>query len=87
MRLGEFALDAQGDGRSGPVKLVIRPERVRVTPGEPSGPNCVPGMVERVVYVGSTTQVHVRLPGGEAVQSLTANTATSPTGRPARRSA
>ena len=71
--LGEFALDAAGDGPAGPVKLVIRPERVRVAPGEAAGPNCLPGMVERVVYVGSTTQVHVRLPGGEAVQSLTAN--------------
>jgi hypothetical protein len=30
-------------------------------------------MVERVVYVGATTQVHVRLPGGEAIQALTAN--------------
>ena len=78
VRLGEFALDAQGDGPSGPVKLVIRPERVRVTPGEASGPNCVPGMVERVVYVGSTTQIHVRLPGGEAVQSLTASTGDIP---------
>ena len=56
------------------MKLVIRPERVRVT-GRRSGggPNCLPGMVERVVYVGATTQVHVRLPGGEALQALTAN--------------
>ena len=35
-------------------------------------------MVERVVYVGSTTQVHVRLPDGEALQSLTANTGAVP---------
>ena len=87
VRLGGFALEAQGEAPAGPVKLVIRPERVRVAPGEAAGPNCVPGMVERVVYVGSTTQVHVRLPGGEAVQSLTPTPATSPTGRRARRSA
>jgi len=73
VHLGDFLLDAVGDGPAGPVKLVIRPERVRVSPGEPSGPNCVPAMVERVVYVGATTQVHVRLPGGEAIQALTAN--------------
>jgi spermidine/putrescine transport system ATP-binding protein len=73
VHLGEFTLDAIGDGPAGPVKLVIRPERVRVAPGEAAGPNCLPGMVERVVYVGATTQVHVRLPGGEAVQALTAN--------------
>jgi spermidine/putrescine transport system ATP-binding protein len=73
VRLGDFTLDAVGDGPAGPVKLVIRPERVRVSLGEPSGPNCVPAMVERVVYVGATTHVHVRLPGGEAIQALTAN--------------
>ena len=73
VHLGEFTLDAAGDGPAGPVKLVIRPERVRVTAGEAAGPNCLPGMVERVVYVGATTQVHVRLPGGEALQALTAN--------------
>ena len=73
VHLGEFTLDAIGDGPAGPVKLVIRPERVRVAAGEAAGPNCLPGMVERVVYIGATTQVHVRLPGGEALQALTAN--------------
>jgi spermidine/putrescine transport system ATP-binding protein len=73
VHLGEFTLDAAGEGPAGPVKLVIRPERVRVIAGEAAGPNCLPGMVERVVYVGATTQVHVRLPGGEALQALTAN--------------
>ena len=61
-----------GSRHGGRIDLAgIRP--VRITPGEVRGPNGVPGMVERVVYVGSTTQIHVRLPGGEAVQSLTAN--------------
>jgi spermidine/putrescine transport system ATP-binding protein len=73
VHLGGFTLDAVGDGPAGPVKLVIRPERVRVAAGEPTGPNCVPAMVERVVYVGATTHVHVRLPGGEAIQAMTAN--------------
>ena len=78
VRIGDFRLDARGDGPAGPVKLVIRPERVRVTPGEASGTNSLPGMVERVVYVGSTTRIHVRLPNGDAVQSLTANTGEVP---------
>ena len=55
------------------MKLVIRPERVHVAAGEAAGPNCMPAMVERVVYVGSTTRVHVRLPTGEALQSLITN--------------
>ncbi len=73
VRLGEFQLEAIGDGPAGRVKLVIRPERVRVDAAEPNGDNCVPAMVERVVFVGSTTHVHVRLPSGQAIQSLVAN--------------
>ena len=78
VRVGEFTLVACGDGPAGPVKLVIRPERVRITPGLPTGANTVPGMVDRVVYVGSTTRIHVRLPNGEAVQALTTNTGEVP---------
>lgn len=78
VHLGAFALDAQGEGPAGPVKLVIRPERVGITLGDALGANCLPAMVERVVYVGSTTQIHVRLPGGEALQSLAANTGDVP---------
>jgi hypothetical protein len=33
----------------------------------------VPAMVERLVYVGPTTQVHLRLPHGAALQALVAN--------------
>jgi spermidine/putrescine transport system ATP-binding protein len=78
VRLGSFVLDAGGDGPAGPVKLVIRPERVHVAAGEATGPNCIPAMVEQVVYVGSTTRVHVRLPGGEPLQSLTTNDGGAP---------
>ena len=79
VHLDSFTLDARGDGSAGAVKLVIRPERVTVAAGKPSGPNCVPAMVDRVVYVGSTTQVHVRLPGGQTLQALTANRDAPPT--------
>ena len=78
VRLGSFVLDAGGEGPAGPVKLVIRPERVHVVAGEATGPNCIPAMVEQVVYVGSTTRVHVRLPGGEPLQSLTTNDGAAP---------
>ena len=75
VRLGAFSLAATaGDQQcTGPVKVVIRPERVRVTEGEPEGANSVPAMVERLVYVGPTTQVHLRLPHGAALQALVAN--------------
>ena len=73
--LGAFRLAATaGDaGCTGSVKVVIRPERVRVAVGEPSGDNCVPAMVERLVYVGPTTQVHLRLPHGAPLQAMVAN--------------
>ena len=38
-----------------------------------TGPNCVPGMIDRAVFLGSTSQVRVRLPHGAVVQSLITN--------------
>jgi spermidine/putrescine transport system ATP-binding protein len=75
VRLGDFALLAdKGDlGATGPVRLVIRPERIELEPHGTTGENRVPGMVERVVYVGATTQVIVRLAPGETVQMLLKN--------------
>ncbi|MCZ3389542.1 MAG: ABC transporter ATP-binding protein [Actinomycetia bacterium] len=75
VKLGDFTLDAQvpqgytpGMGRA-----VIRPESVHLEEGDLTGDNRVPGMVERVVYLGSTSQVYVRLPQGSVVQSLVTN--------------
>jgi spermidine/putrescine transport system ATP-binding protein len=75
VRLGDFALLAsKGDlGASGRVRLVIRPERIELEPHGTTGENRVPGMVERVVYVGATTQVIIRLAPGETVQMLLKN--------------
>jgi len=75
IRLGDFELSAgQGaTGCSGPIKVAIRPERVRIEPYEASGPNRVPGMVERLVFLGSSTQIIVRLATGEALQALIQN--------------
>ena len=64
----------QGDtDATGPVKVVIRPERVRVEDRGESGTNRVSAMVDRSVYVGSIMQVMLRLPGGQVVQAMIPN--------------
>jgi ABC-type Fe3+/spermidine/putrescine transport system ATPase subunit len=69
---------AAGSGQidvTGPAKIVIRPERVMLEPREAdAGPNRIPGMVERLVYVGSAVQVIVRVATGEVLQVLVPNT-------------
>ena len=75
VHLGEFELQAKKgvtDSR-GDVKIVIRPERIRLAPREETGENRVPGMVERVVYLGATMQVIVRLAQGDTLQVLMQN--------------
>ena len=75
--LDRFELEARGGGGNvtGPARVVIRPERVEIEPhGAPSGPNRLPGMVERLVYVGSVVQVLVRVATGETLQALVQNT-------------
>src|SRR5205823_5266479 len=55
--------------------LVLRPAVLLLD--EPHGAprdNCVPGMVERTVYVGANLQVITRLATGETVQASIANT-------------
>jgi ABC-type Fe3+/spermidine/putrescine transport system ATPase subunit len=75
VRLGEFDLvAAHGDTDTrGDVKLVIRPERVHLEPAGTTGQNRVPGMVERVVYVGSIMQVIVHLAPGQTLQAWVQN--------------
>ncbi|HKR69347.1 MAG TPA: ABC transporter ATP-binding protein [Streptosporangiaceae bacterium] len=87
IKLGEFVLTADFGGENAPdhAHAVIRPERVRIEPFEsdsgsarveserPTGPNRVPGMVERLVYLGSSTQIMLRLAPGEQVQALIQN--------------
>jgi spermidine/putrescine transport system ATP-binding protein len=75
VRLGEFTLDAQiPEGRgTGPGRAVIRPESVQLEEGDLTGDNRMPGMVERVVYLGSTSQVFVRLASGSTIQALVTN--------------
>lgn len=70
LHAGSGAIDARGA-----VKLVIRPERIVLTPAGDagSGENCVPGVVERLVFQGAVTQILVRLASGERVQAMTPN--------------
>jgi spermidine/putrescine transport system ATP-binding protein len=76
VRVGEFELRAGcGDlGTRGAASVVIRPERLEVIPrSEHPGENCLPGMVDRTVFVGSNLQVMVRLVTGEIVQASIPN--------------
>jgi ABC-type Fe3+/spermidine/putrescine transport system ATPase subunit len=72
VRIGDLEVEAErGDTDAiGDVRLVIRPERVRVEDRGNGGLNRVPGMVERSVFVGPTVQVLVRLVGGQMVQAV-----------------
>lgn len=75
LKLGEFDLGASCGSVSatGAVKLAIRPERVKVEPFESSGENRVPAMVERLVFLGPTTQIILRLAPGARLQALQQN--------------
>ena len=74
--VGEFELyAAQGEtSTTGETKIVIRPERVHLEPHDASGENRVPGMVERVVYLGNANQIIVGLANGDKIQALVQNT-------------
>ncbi len=77
LRVGDSRLRATGGElrARGPVKVVARPERVQLHPHGTSGvENCLPGMVERTVYVGASMQVIVRLATGAQLQASVANT-------------
>ena len=77
--VGSFTLSAGAGAtrEAGELRAVIRPERVVVEPAGTPGPNRLPGMIERVVFVGSTSDVRVRLATGELVRSLVANGSTT----------
>jgi spermidine/putrescine transport system ATP-binding protein len=75
LALGDFTLYAEGGqlDATGSVKVAIRPERIHLYPRESDGPNRMPGMVERLVFLGSTTQIFLRLAHGAALQTLIRN--------------
>ncbi|HEX9063733.1 MAG TPA: ABC transporter ATP-binding protein, partial [Streptosporangiaceae bacterium] len=70
-----FSVEAlRGDvSARGPVKIVIRPERVGVEPAGQTGGNRVPGLLSNVVYLGSGLQLAIQLASGHAVTALVPN--------------
>lgn len=62
----------------GPVKLAIRPERVRLEPAGSIGTNRLSGAVERKVFYGDRTQLLVRLDCGETICAVHANSGAPP---------
>jgi spermidine/putrescine transport system ATP-binding protein len=78
VKLGEWALEVErcSVDELGAAHCVIRPERVRIEPFGSAGANRVPAMVERLVYVGSATQVMLRLAPGELLQAVVQNDGT-----------
>jgi spermidine/putrescine transport system ATP-binding protein len=75
VRLGESQLLVEHGGLNAPDQshAVIRPERVRIEEFGSAGPNRVPAMVQRLVYLGSATQVYLRLGAGSDIQALLQN--------------
>ena len=75
IRMGDSMLSVdRGDVDGlGPAHAVIRPERVRIEPYGQDGPHRVPGMIERLVFLGSATQVMLRLAPGALLQALVHN--------------
>jgi spermidine/putrescine transport system ATP-binding protein len=77
VRIGDFSLRAAcGDvAARGAVKIVARPERVQLLAHEHGEhENCLPGMVERTVYVGASVHVMLRLATGATLQASVTNT-------------
>jgi spermidine/putrescine transport system ATP-binding protein len=72
VRFGETELQASGGdvNATGDVLLVIRPEKIIVEAQAAEGPNRVPGTVERVVYVGASTQLIIKLVTGHSLQAM-----------------
>jgi spermidine/putrescine transport system ATP-binding protein len=75
LTLGDFEVFATRGNTtaSGDVKVVIRPERVEVEDRSVTGENKVPGMVERVVYVGPVIQLLLRVANGAELQAMIPN--------------
>jgi spermidine/putrescine transport system ATP-binding protein len=78
LRLGDWALtcmrcETADASFTGKAHAVIRPERVRIEAHGSPGNNRVPAMVERVVFLGASTQVLLRLAPGVPLQALMQN--------------
>ena len=84
VQIGDFRLRAGcGDvDARGSVKIVARPERLELLAHGSERENCLPGMVERTVYVGASLQVMVRLATGSQLQASVVNIGAAAGGYP-----
>jgi len=75
VRVGDRVFHAhQGATESrGEVKLMIRPERIELEPHTTAGDNRLPGIVERLVFLGGSYELHVRAVGGDLMKVTLAN--------------
>jgi len=81
LQIGDRTLRAvSGDTRtSGAVRAMIRPERIGLEPQGMDGENRVPGMVERSVFRGGYSEVHVRIVGGDLLKVSMLSAGDAPT--------
>ena len=80
-RLGTLPLRAVGPAEAGSGKVLVRPERITIAASHDPAPadaadNVFHGLVDRVVYLGATTQVVVRLADGQTLLAALPNTGT-----------
>jgi spermidine/putrescine transport system ATP-binding protein len=54
----------------GAVKVVIRPERVKIEPAGEVGTNQLPAVVSRTVYLGNGMRVMMEIPSGDSIVAL-----------------
>jgi spermidine/putrescine transport system ATP-binding protein len=75
VRVGDFELLISNGQLSatGPVKVAVRPERVRVEVPRRTGENRLPGTIGRVVYAGAVSQLVIELERGAPIRCMLAN--------------
>ncbi len=79
LTLGRFSLRTEDEGDvRGEAMAMIRPEYVRIEPQGTEGENCIPGMVEEVVYLGFHQDVRVRLATGALLRGDVPNDGDAP---------
>jgi len=70
-----IVLEARDVSARGNVKVVIRPERVRIERAGVTGPNRIPAMVTRSIYLGNGVRVVAHLATGSPLTVLVPSTA------------
>ncbi|MGH3096085.1 MAG: ABC transporter ATP-binding protein [Streptosporangiales bacterium] len=75
LQAGDLRVPVRADGDGGDVGVIVRPERVRLHPGDDdvstaAGTVTAPGVVTSALYLGSSRKYIVTLDGGQEVTSL-----------------